>query len=318
MTVAVLPGSLHRPWLSLYGHFLKPKTVDNESEGDFEQFELAPIQELLPDEMLHLILARLSPYSLGSVACVCKHWREVVEHPPLWEAACTEAFQLQYRDYTARAEVAYRKFRGSWRRMFLELPHIRFDGVFVSRNSYIRTGVPDMSRHKVVNLVLNYRYYRFLPDGTLLYRTSPLTISKVAKSLRGHRDSSSQTSSVGDHVFSGRYILKGTMVYIIVVYPNSRSTQIRSKLKLRSTTPGANNRLDIESIVSYDCEDGRESSLLPQQVLDPDSEVDPNALNLSQREHRRGMNCCVFVPWDQVKTSVLNLPPGQMDIFIPG
>ncbi|GAX73494.1 hypothetical protein CEUSTIGMA_g946.t1, partial [Chlamydomonas eustigma] len=111
--------------------------------------------------------------------------------------------------------------------MFLELPHLRFDGVFVSRNSYIRTGVPDMSRHKVVNLVLYYRYYRFLPDGTLLYRTSPLTISKVAKSLRGHRDSSSQTSSVGDHVFSGRYILKGTMVYIIVVYPNSRSTQIR-------------------------------------------------------------------------------------------
>lgn len=44
--------------------------------------------------------------------------------------------------------------------MFLELPHLRFDGIFVSRNSYIRTGVPAMSRQRIVSLVLYYRYYR--------------------------------------------------------------------------------------------------------------------------------------------------------------
>ncbi len=49
------------------------------------------------------------------------------------------------------------------------------------------------------------------------------------------RDLSSQVSTMGDHVYPGRYILKGTRVYIIVVYPNSRSTQIRSRLQLRST-----------------------------------------------------------------------------------
>ena len=64
--------------------------------------------------------------------------------------------------------------------MFLEVPHLRFDGVYVSRNSYIRTGVPELSRHRIVSLAVYYRYYRFFPDGTMLYRTSPATISKVS------------------------------------------------------------------------------------------------------------------------------------------
>lgn len=43
-----------------------------------QEIELAPIQHL-PDELLMLILGRLGPYSLGHVACVCKHWREMIE-----------------------------------------------------------------------------------------------------------------------------------------------------------------------------------------------------------------------------------------------
>jgi len=31
--------------------------------------------------------------------------------------------------------------------------------VYVSRNSYIRTGVPELSRHRVVSLAVYYRYY---------------------------------------------------------------------------------------------------------------------------------------------------------------
>lgn len=45
-------------------------------------------------------------------------------------------------------------------------------------------------------------------------------------------------------------------MFVVLVYPNSRSTEIRSRLQLRGTVPGAFNRLDIESIVSYDHEGG--------------------------------------------------------------
>ncbi len=54
-----------------------------------------------------------------------------------------------------------------------------------------------------------------------------------------------------------------------------------------------------------------------QDLPDPDSDPDPAAA-MAAREHRRGMTCCVFVPWEQCRSSVLNLPPSQMDIFLPG
>ncbi len=68
--------------------------------------------------------------------------------------------------------------------MFLERPHLRFDGVYVSRNTYIRTGLTEWRVKNPVHLVCYYRYLRFLPDGTLLYRTSPEIPSKVERSLR--------------------------------------------------------------------------------------------------------------------------------------
>jgi hypothetical protein len=44
-----------------------------------------------------------------------------------------------------------------------------------------------------------------------------------------------------------------------VVYPNSRSTEIRSRLSIRSTCPAAYDRLDLLSIVSFDRELGTET-----------------------------------------------------------
>lgn len=34
--------------------------------------------------------------------------------------------------------------------------------------------------------------------------------------------------------------------------------------------------------------------------------------------YQRGMAPYVFVPWDQVVSSVLNLPVEKMDVYIPG
>jgi hypothetical protein len=62
------------------------------------------------------------------------------------------------------------------------------------------------------------RYFRFYPDGTLLYRTSPLTVAKVAKSLavRSCGSSSAQAAAAAagakqkldQHVFTGKYVIK--------------------------------------------------------------------------------------------------------------
>lgn len=47
------------------------------------------------------------------------------------------------------------------------------------------------------------------------------------------------------------------MAYVVVTYPNSRMTEVRLRLRLRSVpVPGANNRADVEALYSYDRELG--------------------------------------------------------------
>jgi hypothetical protein len=41
--------------------------------------ELAPIQAALPDEIMLLVFDVLPAYQLGPVACVCRHWRALIE-----------------------------------------------------------------------------------------------------------------------------------------------------------------------------------------------------------------------------------------------
>ena len=63
--------------------------------------------------------------------------------------------------------------RGSWREMFLQRPHLRFDGLYVSRNTYIRTGLTEWRIKNPVHLVTYFRYLYFMPDGRFTTRTSP-------------------------------------------------------------------------------------------------------------------------------------------------
>ena len=50
--------------------------------------------------------------------------------------------------------------RGSWRDLYLSRPHMRFDGVYVSRNTYLRTGLVEWRVKNPVHLVCYFRYYR--------------------------------------------------------------------------------------------------------------------------------------------------------------
>ena len=87
--------------------------------------------------------------------------------------------------------------------MFLERPHLRFDGVYVSRNTYIRTGLVEWRVRNPVHLVCYFRYLRFFPDGTLLYRTTPDIVANVASSMLAAGRGTKQ----GQQVQGGRYRL---------------------------------------------------------------------------------------------------------------
>jgi hypothetical protein len=43
------------------------------------QADLALIQRVFTDEVMHTILSYLGPYTLGHIACVCQQWRQFAE-----------------------------------------------------------------------------------------------------------------------------------------------------------------------------------------------------------------------------------------------
>lgn len=128
--------------------------------------KLGLIEQMLPDEMLLHVFQRLSVTNLGIAQCVSKQWRSIGSTPSLWRSACLEAFYKPGEHINAAA--ALKPYKNSWKEMFLRKPHLRFDGIYVSRNTYIKTGVAEWRVSNPVHLVCYFRYIRFLPDGTLI------------------------------------------------------------------------------------------------------------------------------------------------------
>lgn len=297
----------YRPWLSLYG-------VRLQRQHKQKQGELSLIEKMLPEEMLLHIFERLPITALAAAQCVCRQWRSVGATPALWRAACMDAFFTSTPEQNAALVRA--QYRGCWKRMLLDRPHLRFDGIYVSRNTYLRQGIVEWKVKNAVHLVLYFRYIRFFPDGTFSYRTSPEPLAKVHRSLALAYAQRHQLHRRGkgeaEFVQLGKFKQEGERVLTALKYDPGSSTEIRSRLRLRSTVPGANNRLDIQAIVSWDRADGQAVNMMD---LQPDEEAEEGA---ELRQHRRGMVSYVFVPFEQVQTHIVNLPIKEMDLYLPG
>lgn len=297
--------------MALYGRMVKPARGREDNILDKCQ-ELALIQQMLPEEMMLYIFAKLPVSVLGFSQCVCKQWKTVGASPSLWRAACDDAFFDS--DKGTNTQLVREKYRGCWKQMFLDRQHLRFDGVYAARITYIRTGITEWTTRNPCHLVQYFRYYKFFPDGTFLYRTTPETVGKIAKSLMSKPRTCQKQQKGGSHdvIHSGRYIRIGDNVHAGLRYDNSKSTEIRTCLKLRSTVRGANNRLDIVSIVSWDREGGVVTPLSLENVHEQAGQTQ------GAIEHRRGLATCEFVPWESTSKSILNLSTDKMDFYVPG
>lgn len=290
-----------RPWHALYG-----LRLNRRRDGDDDEEESCSRLEALPQDILYKILMSCDPYSLGNAACVCKHLLESVQNVELWKKACLDAWPQQGSEKIRH--LLNKHYSGDWKRLWLTRPRLRFDGVYVSRNTYIKTGIVEWRTRNPVHIVLYYRYVRFFPDGRFLYKTTPETVSKVARRLRTMPKG--PTKIYGEEgVVAGRYHFHHDLVYTTMVYPGTTSTEIRSKLQLRSTTPARNNRLDILALLSFSRESGNYIPMDPN----PQAADEDDALS-----HKKGLSTYVFVPWHQVHTSVMNLGIDEMDYFCSG
>ncbi|CAL0319415.1 unnamed protein product [Lupinus luteus] len=299
-----------RPWLDLYGVNVRPVAPFG-SVSRKPYVDSALIHRSLPDELLFEVIARMTPYDMGKASCVCRKWRYTIRNPVFWRNACLKAWQ--FYGVVENYKILQSKYDGSWRKMWLSRPRLRTDGLYVSRNTYIRVGVAEWKITNPVHLVCYFRYLRFFPSGRFLYKNSSQKVKDVVKHMNFR-------SSKAESVFGGNYTLLDDKVEAAVLYPGARPTVLRMRLRLRGTTAGANNRMDLVSLVTSGV-NSSEASAPEEDILgvvegwQDDETHNPDVPAVS---HKRGMTPFVFVPFGEVETSVLNLPVDKMDYFVPG
>lgn len=299
-----------RPWLDLYGINVRPVApFGSVSSKPF--VDPALIHRCLPDELLFEIFSKMSPYTLGRAACVCRKWRYTIRNPVFWRHACLKSWQIT--GIAENYKILQSNYNGSWKKMWLLRPRVRTDGLYVSRNTYIRPGVAEWKITKPVHIVCYFRYLRFYPSGRFLYKNSSLKIKDVAKFMN-------LRSLKGDSVFSGHYTLSEDKVEAAFLYPGLRPTVWRIRLRLRGTVAGANNRMDLLALVTSGINDnevtGPEEDILG--IVGGWEEDETHNPDIPAISHKRGLTPFVFVPFEEVETSVLNLPVERMDYFVPG
>ncbi|CCO29919.1 F-box only protein 9 AltName: Full=Cross-immune reaction antigen 1 [Rhizoctonia solani AG-1 IB] len=122
----------------------------------------------VPDELLLHTLKLLDIVSIEHFALVCRRARVLTVDPDLWRDFVTSTYvppqipsDVPLSDYITR-------FDYDMRRLYIEVPRIRLDGVYIAVCHYVRRGQSENLWANVDHLVTYHRYLRFLPDGRVL------------------------------------------------------------------------------------------------------------------------------------------------------
>ncbi|XP_015676710.1 F-box only protein 9 isoform X2 [Protobothrops mucrosquamatus] len=136
---------------------------------------------VLPMELLMYIFrwvvsSDLDLRSLEQLSLVCRGFYICARDPEIWRQAC-----LKVWGRTCNKMVPYT----SWREMFVKRPRVRFDGVYISKTTYIRQGEQSLDGfYRAWHQVDYYRYLRFFPDGQVIMLTTPEEPQSIVPRLR--------------------------------------------------------------------------------------------------------------------------------------
>ncbi|KAF7794270.1 hypothetical protein EIP86_005403 [Pleurotus ostreatoroseus] len=123
-----------------------------------------PLQ-MLPDELLVKILRYLDVPTLERFAVVDRKARVLTLDTRHLIAAYLPPVIPEDQDITA---LLMEKYMGNPRRMYIEHPRVRMDGVYIAVCHYIRPGLGESAWVAVSHLVTYHRYLRFYPTGQVL------------------------------------------------------------------------------------------------------------------------------------------------------
>ncbi|KAK5650944.1 hypothetical protein RI129_001973 [Pyrocoelia pectoralis] len=145
--------------------------------------------------------------SLEICSFVCRGFYLCCRDSEIWRLACARIWGIN---------VTLPRNCASWRQMFIESARLSFNGCYIGKTTYIRSGENSFQDqfYRPWHIVAYYRYLRFFPDGMVLMLTSPDEPAVCVGQLK-YRAYKNPT------ILSGHYWLKDDKVTIIV-YRNEK------------------------------------------------------------------------------------------------
>jgi len=176
---AVVSGTLSR---------LVAKILGEEPTLTFKpEDEMQPVTiNVLPEEILLEIIHMMDPSTIEQFARVCRKSRILTLESSIWRSLVISTYkEPQIVDVETLPEVITR-YMFDYRRLFIEEPRIRMDGVYIAICHYIRPGASENHWVNITHLITYHRYLRFYPNGQVLSLLAneehpPQTIINVLK-----------------------------------------------------------------------------------------------------------------------------------------
>ncbi|KIJ55303.1 hypothetical protein M422DRAFT_219912 [Sphaerobolus stellatus SS14] len=213
----------------------------------------------LPDELIiHILFGfarNLDTSSIERFAMVCRRARVLSLDNSLWRRL-VEIIMVppQLDDPTLTIDDIGKQYHYDYRRVYIEHPHIRFDGVYIAICHYIRNGAGENPWVVISHLITYRRFLRFFPNGKVLsYRANDdQEIADIVHEL--HPGLQRKDLCVGDWQLTGNTVVITNLMDVVPGYSDKYSFQIVLGLKSRPT--GKWNKLDIHQYESVNMETG--------------------------------------------------------------
>lgn len=192
----------------------------------------------LPVEVLMYILrwvvsSELDMRSLEMLSQVCRGFYMCARDEGLWKTVCLRVWGNQCGNC--------KKF-GGWRKMYLERPHLLFNGCYICRATYVRQGEQGMDTfYRPFHMVAYYRYLRFFPDGSMLMMCSSEEPAMVVPKLRN-------VNARTQGLMKGYYKMSGTKVMCVLKRVNTAKQPEGMRFKRQKQAANQNEMAQTYSV----------------------------------------------------------------------
>lgn len=222
-----------------------------------EEDEQCPISNLPDEIILHIyrcFVHRTDLQTLMRFGCASKKLLLLSNDNVIWKDLIHAHLVPPYQIHPSIrvGELAATKYSDSWRKLWVDTPRIRLDGVYISICRYLRHGESESAWNTFTQLVTFYRYLRFFADG--------LVISWLSTDVPTNSVPALDESLRCKGLLHGRWKLRNDAILISDLKDPDRDIRrvpyvFRMKAKLKSSVHGKHNKIELLEYVSLNREE---------------------------------------------------------------